>query len=487
MKTLSSQGSRFIASIVLARLLVPEDFGIMGIVWIVIHFAERLGNFGFAQVLVQKNIIDEQHVKTTFTLNFLLSALLTGVIFLFAPVIAQGVIGAKDAQLLPKVINVLRVISFIFVLNSLWAVPNSLLRREMKFKQESVISAVAGMIQFMSPIVFALFGFGVWSMVFGQLLGAFVHVVFFYLYTKVKPKFGLFKNVFKDIFSFGVWMNLYSYVNYAVKNVDYFMVSKFLGLAQLGYYERAFNLMNAPRKRLGDMVNAILFSTYSRIQDDEQRLMSALKKVMSFTAIAVFPVMTWLFFVSPSLIRLLYGEKWDLTIAPTQIMCLSGLIESITMVYYPAFLARGLVRQRTWAHFWMFIALAIGAYLAAQRSIVYVAWAVVFAAIVGFYNNSRQFMKHSTWRWADFFESTKPAAIIMAIMFAAMALVRYLALNFFDEKSPAMLLILSLAAVTSYFVTIRIFKYPQIKEVTDELFGKPFSRFRKKIGRKAIG
>ena len=414
-RTLGSQGARFISSIVLARLLFPEDFGIMSIVLIVTRFAEKLGSFGFAQVLVQKNLVDEKHIRTTFTLNLIISGIITGTIFIFAPLIAPLVTNSGDTQYIPEVKNILQFISFIFIIQAFYAIPSSLLRRDMRFKEVSMLDMLGNIIKFMSPIIFALLGFGVWSLVIGMVLGELVHMFAFYFVIRWVPRIGLYKEAFQNVFSFGVWMNLYSYIQYFYKNLDYLLISKFLGYGVLGYYERAYNLMNTPRKRVSDMINAVLFSAYSRIQDQEKRLILAMRKVMSGTTLITFPIMIWLFFAAPSFISFIYGERWLETIKPLQIMCISGLIESITMVFYPAFLAKGLVKNRTKAHTIVLIFLAILVYFAAQESIIWVSWAIAAASVFGLFINANEYRRFSEWTWKDLFASIRPATLTGAI------------------------------------------------------------------------
>lgn len=479
LKTLGHQGSRFITSIVLARILFPEDFGIMGMALIVTRFAQRLGNFGFSQVLVQLKEVKEEHVRTTFTLNLFFSALITLSILAGAPFLAQLITRIDDAALLPKVIAVLRVISFTFIIHSFYTVPNSLLKRDMRFKEESMIAMLAGVVHFMIPIPLALLGFGVWSIVWGTLLGEITYVLGFYVYTKWVPRFGIHRAVFKDVFAFGAWMNAYSYVNYFINNIDYFMISKFLGAAQLGFYERAFNLMNAPRKRLADMINAVLFSTYSRIQDQDERLLHAFNRVMRSVALMSFPIMTWLYFAAPSLIVVLYGQKWSATIVPTQIMCISGLFQSMAMIFNPALLAKGLVRERTFAYFYMLIILAIGVFLGAQKNISYVAIAVSVASSSILYFNGLAFKKHTSWRWIEFWRNIKHPVILTVVMIMVILGIKQLVLLRFANTSFIMLTAVTGAAFLGYVGGGYLFRFREVQEIVEDTLGEVIAKIKK--------
>jgi len=480
-RTMGNQGSRFLASIVLARILFPEDFGIMGMALIVTRFAQRIGNFGFTQVLIQIKDLRDEHIKTTFTLSFLFAITITAIIFFGAPFLAGLITNEKDISLLPRVINVLRVISFVFIITSLYSVPNSILKRKMRFKEESMISMTAGMIHFLLPIPLAMMGFGVWSIVIGNMAGEAGFVIGFYAYTKWVPKFGIDRSVFKDVFSYGAWMNVYSYINYFINNIDYFMISKFLGAAQLGFYERAFNLMNAPRKRIADMINAVLFSTYSRMQDQNERLINAMNKVMRSVSLISLPLMTWLFFAAPSLIVFLYGDRWTATIVPTQIMCISGFLHSIAQIFNPALLAKGLVKERTKAYFYSLLILAAGVLWTARISIDFVAAAVAFTSVFTLYFNGLHFKRHTGWRWLNFWTAIKHSLAINTVMTgfilgALYGLVPLLPQNVIFELS-----LISGFSLIGYLTGVYLFKFPEIQQVFSETFGTKVGRLFSRI------
>jgi len=472
LRTLSSQGARFLASILLARLLFPEDFGIYGIVLIVTRFATRLGSFGFTQVLIQQKMIDDAHIRTTFTVNLGIATLTTVTLYILAPYISPYLLKEDDLGKLPLVVNVLRLLSVNFILIAFYSVPDSLLKRKLKFKQSSIIGIFGGVAKYLSPVIFAFLGFGVWSLVLGPVMGELIYVIAFYTSTRWVPRFGIQKQALKDIFSFGMWMNMYSYIQYLYKNIDYFLISNFLGLRLLGFYERAYNLMNTPRKRVGDMINNVMLATYSRIQDEDERMNNAMRKVMGTVALIIFPAMIWLWFAAPSLIRFLYGEKWEGVVAPLQIMSVSGLIESVTMIYYPAFIARGMVKNRTRVHFIVLCVLGTALFFTARISIEMVAWTIVGVSAVGFILNSFEYMRHTRWRMSDVFKSLRPAIYLGLMLVAALYAVRELALNWLDIHSIYMLMALSAGAAVVYFGGNYLFKFAEVREILALARGK---------------
>lgn len=480
LNAMGSQGARFLTSIILARLLYPEDFGIMGLVFVVVRLAQRVGEFGFAQVIVQLKRLTDDHIKTAFTLNFILSAVIAVIIFGLAPVFSGWVLRTTDAHLLPTVTAILRVISINFILSAMYTVPMAILKREMKFKEDSLVSLSASMTGFLVPIPLAFMGCGVWSIVAGHVIGQFVQVAGFYRLTRWKPRFGISRVVSAEIVRFGTWMNVYSYINYAINNVDYFLISKVLGAAQLGYYERAFNLMNAPRKRINSMLNTVLLSTYSRIQDEQERFNLAFNKVMKTVSLISFPIMVWLFFISPSFITVLYGPRWEATILPTQIMCISGLLSSIAMVFNPAFVAKGLVKQRTLAYFITLIVLAAGILTGVQKGIAFVAAAVSLSAVVSLTVNSILFSRSTGWKLTLLWHNLKTASGL-AVFIAVLLLVnRWLWGFYVPDTSPLVLVSASALTLLGYVGAAYTLKSRDMQELLYEAFGGIIDRFHKR-------
>jgi len=303
------------SSIILARILFPEDFGLMGIVYIAIQFARRLASFGFSTVLVQMKEVKDEHYDTVYIMNMVLMGLVTGFLFFSAPYYANFF----DNQ---KLNLILKVIAFDFLLKAFASVPTSILKRHMNFRLLGLSDTIGRFASIFSTLIMAFSGLGVWSLVLGTMFGSFCQrtavISFARRHTPWKPRLRFRWWALKDSFSFGTWVYISSFVHFGVNKIDFFLIGKFLGLSQLGLYERAFSLMSLPRKKIVRKVNTVLFSGFSRIQDDNERVVRGLMRVITYLSIIAYPMMIWLFFVAPSLISVLYGEKWMATVLPIQ-------------------------------------------------------------------------------------------------------------------------------------------------------------------------
>lgn len=291
----------FIGSIILARILFPEDFGLMAIVSIVLQFANRLANFGFVMVLVQRKEIKNEHLNTVFLANLFLMSILTISLYFAAPKIAEFFESVRLA-------NIVQVISFSFILQALSDVQRSILRRQMKFKELQVSNTISALIKVLSPVCFAIAGFGVWSLVFGHLIGSLTSLITLTYFSRWLPKFEFHIWAFKDVFSFGLWVYIANYVNFGINKVDFFIVGKIFDASQLGFYERAFNLMSLPRKKIARQIGSVMFSVFSRIQDEEERTVQIFSRLLLYLSTILYPLMVWMFFAAPSLITVLYGR-----------------------------------------------------------------------------------------------------------------------------------------------------------------------------------
>lgn len=390
---------RFGSSIILARLLFPEDFGLMGLTMIVVQFARRLANFGFNMVLVQRKDVKDIHFDTTFWFNFLLFSIITIIVFVSAPYLA--LFFNNDSLK-----NILRVIGLDFMIRPFISVPRAILIRNMNFKKVGQVRTFGSIVEMVTPIGFALAGYGVWSLVLGTLFGSFAESILTIAFARWLPKFKFKVTALREIFSFGMWVNITTYLNYFIKQVDYFFIGKLLGAVQLGYYERAFNLMNLPRKRIQQTVNDVLFSTFSKIQDDNKRILNALLKITTYISILSYPLMIGLFFAAPALVTVLYGAKWSPTIYPFRIMCISGLIFTFDLTFTPVLMGKGLVSVQALRQSFHFIVLTICVLVGIKWGINGVAWGLVIATFTSFVFNlqiitsrmqlplSRYFMAH---------------------------------------------------------------------------------------------
>jgi teichuronic acid exporter len=457
----------FGSSVVLARLLFPEDFGLMGLATIAIQFARRVANFGFTSVLVWLKEIKQEHYDTVYFFNLFLMSLVSIGLFFSAPYYA-------DFFNSPQLTLIIRVISIDFVLNAFASVPYSILKRHMKFDLIGVAETISRLVTIAVSVGLAIWGVGVWSLVFGTLAGSLALrtalVSFATKRCNWKPGFKIRFWALKDTFAFGIWIYINTYIGYGVDNVDYFFIGKFLGTTQLGFYERAFRLMSLPRKRIVRVANSVLFSGYSRIQDDNDLIVKALLRVVTYLSCIGYPLMIWFYFAAPSLIPVLYGERWNPVVLPLQIMCISGLLDSFTLLFQPLLRAKGLIAHHTRRSFVYFIVLSISIILTLRWGIVGVSWAIVFSSLINLSLMLQITIANLPIRLIDFVKAQFSAIIYGSVQIGASAALLFVPSSILPIDSVFALGAVTIVSFGSLIGAHFLFRFNDVNDIILDIF-----------------
>lgn len=401
----------FGGGICLARLLMPEDFGNNGIAAIFAGLAMRLGNLGFNVSLIQRKEISQDHLSSVLVFNFVISLILCITLVLLSPLIGSyfnsSIIGSVTA-----------VISINFIIQALGGVPRTILQRNMEYKMLGIIHIISGMITVVVSVIMALYNYGIWSLVLGKLIGEAVRTILAILMSGWFPCFKYKHYALTELFSFGLWIFLRNQLKYLTDRADYFVIGKTLGPGPLGFYERAFSIIAMPQGKVLRGIEGVLFSTFSRIQEESEKIKSAYKKSVLSVSMISYPLFTMLIITAPSFVPIVYGEKWAPAIIPLQIMCVIGLLRSIDMLGESIIPAKGYVKAQVQRQFIFFIAIVIGCIIGIHWGINGVAAMVVFANILLVYMMLGLLNKIVNITLKDFFIPQLPAlmySIIMAI------------------------------------------------------------------------
>ena len=210
--------------------------------------------------------------------------------------------------------------------------------------------------------------------------------------------------------SYGLWGYANKILTYFTEKVDYIIIGRVLGAMQLGYYERAYNIMTNPRNQLQKSINNVLFSSFSKIED-EQRIINGLGKVVGYIALLSYSIFVWLYFAAPSLITVLYGTKWRESIEPVQIMCVSGYVYSLTFVFNPVLNARALVAQRAARRLIYLLVLTVAICLGVNWGIQGAAWGITVSSAFFLFLTLRLFSRHLSFTFREFFFAQRSAFI----------------------------------------------------------------------------
>lgn len=319
-------GASMIIKLMLARILLPKDFGIIGLATVFIGMVRIFSDLGMSAALIQRK---EEHLSpidydTAYWAGIIWGVFLAVILsFVVAP-IAASFYNQKILLLIIPVLSLsllLRPFVVIHIVN---------ITRELDFKRivlpRNVSRFTAGVI----AIAMALMGFGVWSLVFQGITTNFLLIIIYSFISKWRPKFQFSKESFKKIFSFGVFTSGTGIFNYLTNNIDYLLIGKFLGAQQLGLYTLGYNVTYVVRGQIMKVVNSVFYPVYSKLQDDLVAVKKYYFKVIKYNCVVIYPIMVGIIMLAEPLVIYGLGKKWEEAIIPMQLMAAAGLVHLLT-------------------------------------------------------------------------------------------------------------------------------------------------------------
>jgi O-antigen/teichoic acid export membrane protein len=312
----------FIISVVLARLLVPSDFGVIAIFGVVIAIASTIVDGGLVSSLIRTNNPDESDYSTVFIFNIFASFFLYILIYLLAPLISNF----YNVSILTPVI---RMYGLTVIVNSFVTVQRTHFIKDMNFKVAFKIKMPSLIIGGIFGIVLAYVGFGVWALVYSAVIQSVIFMLQHWFYSKWRPKLVFDKERFKHHFSFGFRMTLSTLLDITFQNLYTVLIGKYFSVQQLGYYNRADSLKQLPVNNISTALNKVSFPLFAKINHDDLKLKEVYRKMMGVVIFIIAPIMSLLVVIAEPLIRLLLTEKWLPSVPYFQILAISGLLYPI--------------------------------------------------------------------------------------------------------------------------------------------------------------
>jgi len=309
-------GVTFIVSIVLARLLTPDDYGLIGIITIFTAVCTVLINGGFTTALIRKKDITDEDYNTAFVVNLALSLLLYALIFLCSPLIANFFGRAE-------LIDLTRVSSLGMIIGALAIVQQTRLTKRIDFKTQAKITIIASVVSGIIGIVVALLGFGVWALVAQQLTGLAFRTILLWIANRWVPKLLFSKTSFHDLFGFGWKIMMVGVIDTVWKELYQVVVGKFYSPVTLGQYTRAKSFSQLFSTNLTMVVQRVTYPVLSDIQDDKERMVTAYRRIIKTTMFITAICMFLLGAISEPLLYCLIGPKWQEAAIYLPLICVS--------------------------------------------------------------------------------------------------------------------------------------------------------------------
>jgi len=315
----AQMGVTFVVSIVLARLLSPDDYGLIGLITVVTAVCTTLVNGGFSTALIRKKDATDDDYNTAFIVNLGMSALLYGIIYLSSPFIA-------DFFKREELVSLTRVSSLGLVIGALSLVQQTRLTKRIDFKSQTKITLIASVTSGVIGIAMALLGFGVWALVAQTLSNQALKTVLLWVVNKWIPRLRFSAESFHELFSFGWKMMLSGLLDTVWKELYQVVVGKFYSPATLGQYTRAGQFSKLLSSNLSNVVQRVTYPVLSNIQDNKERMVNAYRKMIKTTMFVTAVGMFFLGAISEPLLYCLIGPKWHEAATYLPLICISGSV-----------------------------------------------------------------------------------------------------------------------------------------------------------------
>lgn len=319
----SVQGVNFLIQLVLARLLTPTDYGVVGMLAIFMQVAQTFIDSGFANALIQKKDCTQKDYSTVFYFNLGISSIIYILFFFVSPFVANF----YRTEILT---DVMRVLSLTLVINALSIVQKTILIKKVDFKTQSAVSLLSAFISGTTGIIMAYRGYGVWALCGQQIVNSICQFVFLQIFVRWRPSLAFSKESFNTLFFFGSKLLLSRLIHTIYKNLYTIVIGRTFSAESLGQYNRAEQFADFPSSNIGEIITRVAYPILSKIQDENDRLIIVYRTTIRYASLIIFPLMIGLLVLAKPLILLLLTEKWEGIIILLQILCLDFMLSHIS-------------------------------------------------------------------------------------------------------------------------------------------------------------
>jgi len=312
-------GISFIVGIILARILSPREFGLIGMITVFIAVSETFINSGFSQALIRKNNCTQTDYSTVFFFNLIVGVVLFAVLFFAAPALSRFFNE-------PELKSIVQVFGIIVIIGSLTLIQRTILTKRIDFKLQANISVISSIGSGIVGVSMAYQGYGVWSLVMQRIIREGLNSILLWFWNRWTPIFVFSKKSFKELFGFGGKLLLVSLIDTLYRNIYFLVIGKYFSAQELGFYTRADNFKSLPSKNLNSIISRVSYPVLSSMQDDIPRLRNNYQKLIRSTMFITFILMLGMAAVAEPMVIALIGEKWRPSIIYLQMLCFVGMM-----------------------------------------------------------------------------------------------------------------------------------------------------------------
>jgi len=478
---LGSQFFQLAFSIVLARLLTPQEFGIIGMLLVFTGFAQALADGGLSSALIYRQDDNEAQRSTVFWIQVATGTILSLVFYCGAGLIANfyglGILKPMS-----------RLLAFVFIVQALGLVHNALLMKEFRFKAVAAATLGATAVSGVAAILLALKGYGVWALAWQSLISNCMLTLLLWIMSGWRPKLVFDFVAARQLGGYGLYLLGYGSLNYWLRNGSNLIIGKIIGAHALGIFARSYTLMLLPLNNVSAVFGQVMFPALARVQNNMPRFRQHYLTATRLIALITFPLMAGVAALSEPLILLLLGRKWAEVIPILQILSFVGMFQSIIHPTGSVYTALGKTKPLFYVSVLLLAAFVLIMIPGVRFGLLGVTWAyavwTVFAGLLNLWMVGR-YMESSA---GTILANVAPTAVIACLMGA---LVYALDARPANDWSLAMRLLAGFATGTSSYVLLCIVTrnegFAEIVALMSERFGlnmfAPWVRLRQFINR----
>lgn len=371
-----NQGFGLIRTIILARLLAPNDFGLYGIALLSLSALQTFSKTGFDLALIQKKEDTGPYLDTAWTVQVIRGFVLAAILFLAAPLVA-----AFFAE--PRAAMLVRVLGVAVLLEGFRNIGVIYFNKELKFHKQFAYQFSGTLADLAVAIPAAFILRSVWALVFGLLAGNLVRTVMSYFIHSYRPRLSLEKAKFSGLFGFGKWIWGETIAIFLTHEGDDVLVGKLFGASTLGLYRMAYRISNLAATEISNVLCGVTFPAYSKLQSKRKALREAYLRTLQLTGLVAIPLAGGIAVLAPEFTKILLGQRWMAMVPALQLLAIWGMERSIIATTPPVFMALGVPKQLTRLALIRLVIMAIVIYpLSIRWGIVGTAGAVLIAAMV---------------------------------------------------------------------------------------------------------
>lgn len=417
-----TQGVQFVVQIILARLLLPEEYGLIALVTIFISIANVFVQSGFNTALIQKKHVDSVDLSSVFYVSMMVSIVLYIILYIFAPNIS---LYYNNNQLTA----IIRVLSITLFFGSLSSIQNAIIARELKFKKLFFSSLIAMVLSGIIGVYLAYIGFGIWALVIQQLCNQISITIILWISVSWRPQLLFSLDKVKELFSFGSKILISSLIDTMYSNVRSLLVGKIYTPSTLGYFNRGQQFPALIVTNVNGSIQSVMLPTLSIEQDNKLRVKSIVRRSIITSSFILFPMMIGLAVIAKPLVLIILTEKWLPAVPFLQIYCLSYVFWPIHTANLQAINAIG--RSDIFLHLEIIkkILGIIVLLVTLKYGVYFIAIGEVLTSLISTFINSFPNKKLLSYSFYEQFIDIVPSIILSTMMGIAIYYISYFNMN----------------------------------------------------------